>query len=29
VDRADIVPKEQRPALASAIDDLRGIARIQ
>ena len=25
----DIVPKEQRPALASAIDDLRGIARIQ
>jgi hypothetical protein len=25
----DIVPKEQRPALASAIDDLRGIARVQ
>lgn len=25
----DLVPKEQRPALAAAIDDLRGIARIQ
>jgi hypothetical protein len=25
----DLAPKEQRPALAAAIDDLRGIARIQ
>lgn len=25
----DLVPKEQRPALAAAIDDLRGIARVQ
>ena len=25
----DLVPKEQRPALAAAINDLRGIARIQ
>jgi len=25
----DLVPKEQRPALAAAIDDLRGITRIQ
>jgi hypothetical protein len=28
-DARDLVPKEQRPALAAAIDDLRGIARIQ
>ena len=28
-DARDLVPKEQRQALASAIDDLRGIARIQ
>lgn len=25
----DLVPREQRPALAAAIDDLRGIARVQ
>ena len=28
-DARDLVPKEQRPALAAAIDDLRAIARIQ
>jgi hypothetical protein len=28
-DARDLAPKEQRPALAAAIDDLRGIARIQ
>jgi hypothetical protein len=28
-DARDLVPREQRPALAAAIDDLRGIARIQ
>ena len=28
-DARDLVPKEQRPALAAAIDDLRGIARVQ
>lgn len=28
-DARDLVPKEQRQALAAAIDDLRGIARIQ
>lgn len=28
-DARDLVPREQRPALAAAIDDLRGIARVQ
>ena len=28
-DARDLVPKEQRPALAAAIDDLRAIARVQ
>ena len=28
-DARDLVPKDQRRALAAAIDDLRGIARIQ
>ena len=28
-DARELVPKEQRPALAAAIDDLRGIARVQ
>jgi hypothetical protein len=28
-DARDLVPKEQRQALAAAIDDLRGIARVQ
>ena len=28
-DARDLVPREQRQALAAAIDDLRGIARIQ
>lgn len=28
-DARDLAPKEQRPALAAAIDDLRGIARVQ
>ena len=28
-DARDLVPKDQRQALAAAIDDLRGIARIQ
>ena len=28
-DARELVPREQRPALAAAIDDLRGIARIQ
>jgi hypothetical protein len=28
-DARDLVPKEQRPALAAAIDDLRGVARVQ
>jgi hypothetical protein len=28
-DARDLVPREQRPALAAAIDDLRAIARVQ
>ena len=28
-DARDLAPKEQRQALAAAIDDLRGIARVQ
>lgn len=28
-DARDLVPREQRPALAAAIDDRRGIARVQ
>jgi hypothetical protein len=28
-DARDLAPKEQRQALAAAIDDLRGVARIQ
>lgn len=28
-DARELVPREQRPALAAAIDDLRGIARVQ
>jgi hypothetical protein len=28
-DARDLAPREQRPALAAAIDDLRAIARIQ
>jgi hypothetical protein len=28
-DARDLIPREQRPALGAAIDDLRGIARVQ